>query len=111
MTGMTLAGVADMAHAFDDITDAMTINYGYSIGTNVRYAPFQEFGTSYQSGKPHLRPAFDEVVAMYANQIIQQYDDVEDIVRRIALMIESKTKVRAPVDTGNLMNSYRIERI
>lgn len=111
MTGMALAGVADMAHAFDNITDAMTINYGYSIGTNVSYAPYQEFGTSYQSGKPHLRPGFDEVVAMHANQIIQQNDDVETIVKEIALMIESKTKARAPVDTGTLQGSYRAERI
>ena len=30
-----------------------------TIGTNVDYAPFQEFGTATQSGQPFLRPALD----------------------------------------------------
>jgi HK97 gp10 family phage protein len=29
-------------------------------GTNVEYAPFQEFGTSRMRAQPFLRPAFDE---------------------------------------------------
>lgn len=29
-------------------------------GTNVEYAPAQEFGTSRMSGQPFLRPAYDE---------------------------------------------------
>lgn len=30
------------------------------VGTNVEYAPHQEFGTSRMSGQPYLRPAYDE---------------------------------------------------
>lgn len=30
------------------------------VGTLTSYAAAQEFGTRYQSGKPHLRPAFDD---------------------------------------------------
>lgn len=35
------------------------------IGTNVEYAPYQEFGTRYQSGTPFLRPAIDEHIEEY----------------------------------------------
>jgi hypothetical protein len=31
------------------------------VGTNVVYAPDQEFGTSTQTGKPHLRPGIEAV--------------------------------------------------
>ena len=31
-----------------------------TIGTNVEYAPHQEFGTRHQKGKPFLTPAADE---------------------------------------------------
>lgn len=30
------------------------------VGTNVEYAPAQEFGTSRMAGQPYLRPAYDE---------------------------------------------------
>lgn len=29
------------------------------VGTNLEYAPAQEFGSRYQGGTPHLRPALD----------------------------------------------------
>lgn len=31
-----------------------------NIGTDVEYAPFQEFGTSRMGARPYLRPAFDQ---------------------------------------------------
>ena len=31
------------------------------IGTNVEYAPYQEFGTAHQQGTPHMRPGIDAV--------------------------------------------------
>ena len=43
------------------------------IGTNVEYAPYQEFGTRYQSGTPFLRPAvenhLDEYKAIVENEL------------------------------------------
>lgn len=31
------------------------------VGTNVHYAPPQEFGGAFHTGQPHLRPSLDEV--------------------------------------------------
>ena len=31
-----------------------------TVGTNIEYAPYQEFGTRHQRGKPFLTPAADE---------------------------------------------------
>src|SRR5688572_21591668 len=30
------------------------------VGTNVEYAPYEEYGTRYRGAHPYLRPAFDE---------------------------------------------------
>ena len=35
------------------------------IGTNVEYAPYQEFGTRFQRGTPFLAPALDNHMAEY----------------------------------------------
>ena len=35
------------------------------VGTNVEYAPYQEFGTRYQNGTPFLRPALDNHLEEY----------------------------------------------
>lgn len=107
---MRLDGVGALEEGLEMMEMAMTSGDSWSIGTNVRYAPYQEFGTSYQSGTPHLRPGFDTVVNMKANQIISNHDDADVIVRKIAREIERQTKLKAPVDTGHLKNSYRSER-
>lgn len=37
------------------------------VGTNVEYAPYQEFGTKYQAGTPFLRPAIENHLQEYKN--------------------------------------------
>lgn len=106
-----MTGIDGMLHTLDGLNEAMSVQgSGFSIGTNVRYSTFQEFGTSYQSGKAHLRPGFDAVVALEMDRIIANNDNAEAIVTKIALEIERQTRIRSPVDTGNLKNSYRAER-
>jgi HK97 gp10 family phage protein len=36
-----------------------------TIGTSVKYAPYQEFGTRKMKGKRHLRPAVEEHISEY----------------------------------------------
>lgn len=39
----------------------------YLVGTNVYYAPFQEFGTAHMGAQPYLIPALVEVGSKYGN--------------------------------------------
>lgn len=41
------------------------------VGTNVEYAPYQEFGTRYQGGTPFLRPAIENHLDEY-KQIVEE---------------------------------------
>lgn len=52
-----------------------------AVGTNVEYAPYQEFGTRHQAGTPHLRPAVDEDGPQAAQAVKRAY---EDLIRRKA---------------------------
>lgn len=50
------------------------------VGTDVEYAPYQEFGTRYQPGKPHVRPAID----MTQRQVLEEIKDVAELLIRKA---------------------------
>jgi HK97 gp10 family phage protein len=50
----------DTGRLRNSITTDITGPGSATVGTNVVYAPFQEFGTRFQKGKPFLTPAFDE---------------------------------------------------
>jgi len=41
------------------------------VGSNVEYAPYQEFGTSRQQGTPHLRPGIDAVVPLVGRLVAE----------------------------------------
>jgi HK97 gp10 family phage protein len=52
-----------------------------NIGTDVEYAPFQEFGTSRMGARPFLRPAFDENTAQVEREIAEAlWDIIEGVV-------------------------------
>lgn len=109
MVGMQLRGVGGMLETFDDIQDTMSVRGGWSISTNISYSVHQEWGTTYQSGTPHVRPGFDAVVSSFDTQFMD-VDDVEAELARTAFLIESKIKSFAPVDTGTLRASYTTVR-
>lgn len=106
---MNLLGAAAVLEGLDDIVDAMVTNDAWVIGTNVPYASEQEFGNSYQSGTPHLRPGFDEAIAGFEHRM-SAADSVDAELERTAFMVERMTKSYAPVDTGHLRASYTARR-
>lgn len=105
---MRLEGVTGAIEAFDDIEDALSVRKRWTIGTHVYYAPFQELGTLYQSGTKHLRPGFDHVVNSFDTMFVATVEDAEALLDMVAFRIERETKLRAPVETGNLRGSYRV---
>lgn len=39
------------------------------VASEAEYAPYQEYGTRYQSGKPHIRPAYHEQKGKFINDM------------------------------------------
>ena len=46
------------------------------VGTDVEYAPPQEFGTRYMSGTPHVRPALDASRGAIAREMVAAGDEM-----------------------------------
>lgn len=63
------------------------------VSTNVVYGPHQEFGTSSQTGTPHLRPATDEM---------------RDVIPKVVAEAMGRAGTRAaPVGLGSLLSTRR----
>lgn len=108
---LEVSGVDTVNEIIEETEDEMTEGVeGWTIGTNIRYASFQEFGTSYQSGTPHVRPGFDKGISEFES-IVQSSENAAQAITRLAFRIERYIKQFAPVDTGDLRDSYRAERI
>lgn len=111
MAGMELIGAGAFLDGLDDMRDTFTQDSdGYRLGTAVEYADEQEFGSSAQPGTPHLRPGMDATRAQLG-RIWSQSSGIDEWMRLVALRWEAETKSRAPVDTGNLRNSYSVEEL
>jgi len=102
--GMSVLGIGAALDMFEDIKDAAEESH-WRVGTNTEYAPAQEFGTTKMPAQPHLRPAV-RMVMHDIDRYAAKAKDLPDLIRILALEIEKITKIRAPVDTGQLMNSY-----
>lgn len=101
---VSIDGEGAFIEAIDDLQDEFAEPAAFEVYTNTNYAFWQEFGTSYQSGTPHLRPGFRAGI-----KSLDQFM-MENSTRR-ALMLTSieitrETMRRAPVDTGHLRASY-----
>lgn len=44
----------------------------FEVYTNIEYAPYQEFGTRYQAGTPHMRPAYERTLPRVRARIAQE---------------------------------------
>ena len=59
-------------------TEVFNNGYTVTVGTNIQYAPFVEYGTRYWGGKPFLRPAYK--------------DNTENIQRELKRVLEKACK-------------------
>lgn len=110
MSLANLAGYASLLSGLEDLRETVKWSGSVVVGTNTEYAPHQEFGTKYQQGTPHVRPAV-QAVGGSVDRIAASADSTDDLLLLLGLAIEGEIKVRVPVDTGNLRASYRTEKL
>lgn len=104
---MSVMGISSVLSTFDEILEfAGNGSTTYVVGTNVHYAPYQEFGTSQMRANPFLRPAANEVRGNIP-QYLKRANGFSNAIKLAALDLERRAKQKAPVDTGNLKNSIR----
>ena len=59
----------DTAFLKENITSKKTGNLSAEVESGAGYAGFQEWGTRYQTGTPHIKPSFDDQVPILEQQI------------------------------------------
>lgn len=102
---MDIVGVSSAVRTITNLRDTWGRKVGYVVGVGAHYGAYVEFGTSKMQAQPYLMPATNYVMRSKYDRLQQQAGSTDDLVRLIAMEIEGEAKVRAPVDTGNLMGS------
>jgi hypothetical protein len=105
-----LTGIESFQAEIEDTAAEWEGGRGYRVFSNVEYAVYQEYGTRYQSGTPHVRPGADKTRAQLGRLAVSA-DSLDEFLRKAALTLEGEIKQAAPVDTGTLRSSYQTERI
>lgn len=107
---INLKNAESFVDELEEIEEEVAMNVAYEVWTNVDYASYQEFGTSEQSGTPHLRPGFAEAMRRF-NDIVDTAQTTAQALELVAIQVTVNTQRKAPVDTGNLRNSYDWRRL
>ena len=102
-------GFSSLINGIDDLIDiGLDDDTIYFVGSNVEYSIYVEFGTSKMEAQPYLRKAARAVqrsVPRIASQT--NPESVAELVKIVALELESLAARFAPVDTGNLQASIK----
>jgi hypothetical protein len=82
----------------------------YVVGPTAKYGLFVERGTSTMEPQPYLEPALRSVAADI-NEVTAGLVGTNEMIRAIALEVQTRAKRRAPVETGNLRASIEVQRV
>lgn len=112
--GLEVRGIRTVMDALDDIGVTIQGDIIYVTGTNVRYAVYQEYGTSDILPRPAMRKARDHVQRRVP-AIVEGSDNMEQAVLKVAVAIEREWRQNIRdmdiIDTGNYRDSVRFERV
>jgi len=110
-------GFTDAIEELKDLEEDLGRGGPWVVGTAVNYSLYLEFGTRHMDPKPFFRPVLSEVRMQGVEDFIddntrttvQELDDVDAVVRTLALSIERRVKEvitkKGLIDTGTLRAS------
>lgn len=81
----------------------------YAVGTPIEYGVHQEFGTSFHAPQPYLRPAVEQTQREMEG-ILGGTDSFDGSLAEMAKRVRDRARSNAPVETGTLRDSIRMER-
>lgn len=107
--GVSLVGGGQIVEEFEAVATGDTAP-DYIVGTGVEYAAYVEFGTSKMQAQPYLEPAV-RTVMRNLGRYEEEADDIEELIKILALEIEREAKQGCPVDTGTLRSSIKAVKL
>jgi phage gpG-like protein len=110
MAGASLLGATSLLDTFDDFRDRWAGGSAtWTVGTNVEYAVYVEFGTSRMAAQPFLRTAAERAMTK-ADRFADESNSDDELVEKLAHEVEREAKILVAVDTGTLRNSISAQR-
>lgn len=107
--GLSHSGFDSLTDGLEGLTSLGDSNVAFAVGADVDYSVHVEMGTAFMAAQPYLRPAVRRV-ANNPEKYISATESVEEIAQQIAEGIAEEARKEAPVDTGALRDSIRVER-
>lgn len=117
--GLTVTGLDALLGVFDELRAQWNGDVLYLVGPTVRYAVFQERGTSDIEARPFMRPAASLVEAS-PQSMVSRYaqggvSSEEELVEALAIAVQNEAKKianrKGVRDTGALISSITYERV
>jgi len=108
--GTSVTGVQQTMQLLTNIEAQFGSDALYIVGPTAKYGVFVERGTSTMEPQPYLEPALRSVAADI-DEVTAGLTGTNEMIRAIALEVQTRARARAPVDTGNLRSSIEIQRV
>jgi hypothetical protein len=108
--GTSLSGFGQTMQLLSDIKARFGSDALYVVGPTAKYGLFVERGTSTMEPQPYLEPALRSVAADIG-EVTAGLVGTTEMIRAIALEVQTRAKRRAPVKTGNLRASIEVQRV
>ena len=108
--GTSLSGFGQTMQLLSSIGARFGSDALYVVGPTAKYGIFVERGTSTMKPQPYLEPALRSVAADI-DEVTAGLIGTNEMIRAIALEVQTRAKARAPVDTGALRSSIEIQRV
>jgi len=83
----------------------------YRVIADTDYAVYVEFGTKNMAAQPYLRPAVNQALRESGSLWEQSDGDIDEFVEKFADKVAENAQDNAPVDTGTLRDSIRVEQV
>lgn len=106
--GMNLLGYSALLKSFNQMIPKGSDVW--EIGPNTNYDVYVELGTTRARPQPYVAPGAKKVMSEFAVHEAQA-DDLNDLLRILALSMEREMKFFCPVDTGTLQGSIEAVKV
>jgi hypothetical protein len=115
--GVTITGLSNVSDLFDQLKTQWSGDTLYIVAPTVRYAVYQERGTSSIEARPFMRPAAERVQAA-PQAMLRKYQQSPpqseaDVVETLAIAVQNEAKrianQKGVRDTGALIASITYE--
>lgn len=106
--GINIHGISQTEQELDSARHFAENVSRFTVAADVEYAVYVEFGTIHQQAQPFLANATREVMRN-PDKYVDNPESARELIEQLTNAIADAARSNAPVDTGTLRDSIRVE--